>query len=109
MPFYREKSVIIEARQLTEDNAKDILEWTLSHDSLFNYILDGKLVIGSRGGDHEASVGDWIIRGDKNKFRVCNPEDFEMLYESEPLPEVERVPHEDLHVVLMRLGLIDDE
>lgn len=84
MPYFREKSAVIEARQLTEDNAKDILEWTQSYDSLFNYILDGKLVIGTRGSDHEASAGDWIIRGVENKFRVCDPEVFEMLYESEP-------------------------
>lgn len=108
MPFFMKKPVIIEARQLTEDNAKDLLEWTQSYDSLFNYISDGKLVIGTRGGDHEASVGDWIIRVE-NKFCVCKPEVFEMTYEQRPLPEIERAPYEDLHAVLMRLGLTEDE
>lgn len=40
-------------------------------------------------GLHEASPGDWIIKGVKNELYPCKPEIFAMTYDPAPEPETE--------------------
>ena len=39
-----------------------------------------RLVIRTDEGDHEAAVGDWIIKGAKGEFKICKPDIFETTY-----------------------------
>lgn len=41
----------------------------------------GGLVIKTLGGEHLASIGDWIIRGVKGEFYPCKPDIFDATYE----------------------------
>lgn len=77
MGMYRKKAVIIEARQWTGSNAVELLDWIKP-----TAIQDGStLVIPTLEGDHEASLGDWIICGVKGEFYPCKPDIFAMTYE----------------------------
>lgn len=40
-----------------------------------------KLIIPTLEGDHETSVGDYIIKGIKGEFYPCKPDIFEATYE----------------------------
>jgi hypothetical protein len=89
---FRKKPVVIEARQLTPNNAEDIGAWcgalkctNGSYDSyLWGWALDvhdRTLRIPTLEGDHSASMGDWIIQGIKGEFYPCKPDIFEATYE----------------------------
>lgn len=80
MPFYREKPVVIEAVQWTGGNAVSLLDWIGESAE-----QDGPdLIIHTLEGDHEASLGDWIIKGVKGEFYPCKPDIFEATYEAVP-------------------------
>jgi hypothetical protein len=70
MPFFQKKPVIIEARQLTNDNIDEIIHWI---DSISG---DGRCIR-----SYEAAIGDWIIKGVKSEFYPCKPDIFEMTYQ----------------------------
>ena len=93
MPFFQKKPVVIEARQLTNDNASEILDW-INSSSTQRYSFLGELyvdvltrsvlqplLIRNLEGDHEATIGDWIIKGVKGEFYPCKPDIFEMTYQ----------------------------
>ena len=85
MPFFQKKPVVIEARQLTNDNLDEIIQWI---DSVSNCWLCSRsssisdpLLIRTLEGNHVATIGDWIIKGVKGEFYPCKPDIFEMTYQ----------------------------
>ena len=77
MPQFRKKPVVIEARQWTGANAVDLLDWVGG-----DVRQDGaSIIIPTLEGDHEASLGDWIIRGVAGEHYPCKPDIFEATYE----------------------------
>lgn len=77
MPMFRKKPVVIEARQWTGGNAVNLLDWIKPEARQEGSVL----VIPTLEGDHEASLGDWIIKGVKGEFYPCKPDIFEATYE----------------------------
>ena len=80
MPFFQKKPVGIEARQLTKDNRDEILAWINSSGKDCYPSRGCSLVIQTLEGDHQATIGDWIIKGVKGEFYPCKPDIFEMTY-----------------------------
>ncbi len=83
---FRKKPVVIEARQLSGDNAPDILFWIGSNQTepgphIAHVNKHGEVIIRTLEGDHRADVGDWIIRGVKGEFYPCRDDIFRMTYE----------------------------
>ena len=83
MPFFQKKPVVIEARQLTKDNFGEILAWVNSDSKNWydSSCISRLLVIKTLEGDHQAKIGDWIIKGVKGEFYPCKPDIFEMTYQ----------------------------
>lgn len=77
MAKYRKKPVVIDAVQWTGGNAVPLLDWI--GDS--GRQLGPSLLIETLEGVHEASLGDWIIKGVKGEFYPCKPDIFEATYE----------------------------
>lgn len=107
MPFYRKKPVVIEARKYSGDNADEIIHWAGA--KLVDVDLDSpleihtkslfKLVIETLEGEHEVSLGDYVIKGVAGEFYPCKPDIFALTYEEEPWPEcdfgtMEEIQHE---------------
>lgn len=86
---FRKKPVVIEARQLTAENALEVAEWCGAKRSVYGDLLWGtalpieqrSIVIETLEGDHCGNMGDWIIKGIKGEFYPCRPDIFEMTYE----------------------------
>jgi hypothetical protein len=89
---FRKKPVVIEARQLTLENAEELGAWcgarkckSVLYDSyLWAWALsinDRHLRIPTLEGDQIASIGDWVIQGVEGEFYPCKPDIFEMTYE----------------------------
>ncbi len=77
---YRKKPVVIEANQLTIENAHALALWSnaILHESKF---IPEFLIIHTLEGDHKAEIGDWIIKGVNGEFYPCKPDIFEKTYE----------------------------
>jgi hypothetical protein len=81
MGQYRKKPVVIEARQFESrsfDHMQELVRWIGAkayHDgeAIFIFTLEG---------EHEASLGDWIIQGVEGEFYPCKPAIFAKTYES---------------------------
>lgn len=80
MPLYRKKPVVIEAVQWTGDNLREIKEF-MEVDSVPYNAQKDSFLIKTLEGNHEASKGDWIIKGVKGEFYPCKPDIFELTYE----------------------------
>lgn len=92
----RKKPVEIEAVQWTGENFKEVTDFI--GDSRKWYIESGtdvpcSLVIETLEGDHQAKIGDYIIRGVKGEVYPCKPDIFEMTYEVEPFVDAAPVVH----------------
>lgn len=74
---WRKKSVVIEAIQWTGSNAVTLLDWIKPEARQEGAVI----VIPTLEGDHEASLGDWIIKGVAGEFYPCKPDIFTMTYE----------------------------
>lgn len=88
MKKFRKKPVVIEAIQLGEENAGEIVG--LINGNGAEAFMRGGSGGGSRGGAvfietlegrHRADPGDWIIRGVQGEFYPCKPDIFEQTYE----------------------------
>ena len=87
---YRKKPVEIEAMQLTETNAAEVKRWVESFYHLPVVMRGGPgggskgatLIIRTLEGDHEASVGDQVIRGIQDEAYPCKPDIFDATYEA---------------------------
>lgn len=74
---YVKKPIAVEARQWTGDNAVELLDW-IERDAKQ---IGSSLIIHTLEGDHEASLGDWIIRGVRGEHYPCKPDIFKETYE----------------------------
>jgi len=83
MPQFRKKPVVIEARQLTMETAEDISKWCGSTQSFTKgpFRAVSGIMVPALESPHEASWGDWIIKGVKGEFYPCKPDIFEATYE----------------------------
>lgn len=91
MPFFQKKPVIVEARQLTNDNLDEIIQWIDSvrgdghcwkaqgfdHQRMLVIQTDDPYLEGV----YRATIGDWIIKGVKGEFYPRKPDIFEMTYQ----------------------------
>lgn len=80
---YRKKPVVIEAIQYRGYNSLPLVKKLMGNE--FEKVLfkpnSEKLIIPTLEGDHETSVGDYIIKGIKGEFYPCKPDIFEATYE----------------------------
>lgn len=85
---YRKKPVVIEAMQLTETNAADVMQWLASFGT--DVVMRGgpeggsvgaTLVIKTLEGNHLCSVWDFAIRGVQDEAYPCKPDIFRETYE----------------------------
>jgi hypothetical protein len=83
MPKFRKKPVVISARQLSLENSDEIMKWcgSTKHWTKPPFRAVTGIIVPTLEGDHEASWGDWIIKGVKGEFYPCKPDIFEMTYE----------------------------
>lgn len=87
---FRKKPVVIEAVQWVGGNAVTLLDWIGESAR-----QDGStLIIATLEGDHEATLGDWIIKGVKGEFYPCKPDIFDATYEA---AETEETDHGSDH------------
>ena len=78
---FRKKPVVIEAMQWLGNNYGEMklflddsmICWHYNHNTLSIQALEGAMI---------ASVGDWVIRGEKGEFYLCKPDIFDATYES---------------------------
>ena len=89
MGKYRKKPVTIDAEQWTGDNMEAILKFlgdTQIAADKNHYVdeqrLPGGLIIKTLEGEHQAAIGDWIIKGVQGEFYPCKPDVFEATYEA---------------------------
>lgn len=88
---YRKKPVVVEAMQFTGKNALEVMTWAntfatgeSSIPAFGEDFVTGlqELTIKTLEGTHEATPGDYIIRGVKNELYPCKPDIFEQTYEA---------------------------
>ncbi len=81
MPKYRKKPVIVEARQLTEENMVELKEWC-DGELVPNTLTEGyDLFINTLEGLMHADINDYIIRGVEGEFYPCKPDIFGKTYD----------------------------
>lgn len=80
MPFYRKRPVVIEAIEWTGENIKEIADFM--HWRMFSHDFRSGLIIHTLEGNHNATVGDFIIKGVHGEFYPCKPEIFAATYEA---------------------------
>ncbi len=92
MAKYRKKPVIIDALKWNGGNHRPMWDFltgrtedymeTSSKDFEIDFAkTEGGLVIKTLEGNHNASIGDYIIKGIKGEFYPCKPDIFEATYE----------------------------
>ena len=74
---YRKKPVVIEAVKWSGNNLDEILEFVGEPA----YVVGGELFIKTFEGDHQANVGDFVIKGVAGEFYPCKPDIFYKTYE----------------------------
>ncbi len=83
MAKYRKKPVVIEARLLTFETAKEIMEWCGGrHWSKPPMRMVTGITIPTLEGDMDAGFGDWIIQGVAGEFYPCKDTIFQATYEA---------------------------
>lgn len=88
MPFFQKKPVVIEAKQLTPESVEEIKQWVNGAWDMFDDSLMVGLMIPTLESPHEASFGDWIIKGVEGEFYPCKPQIFEKTYD----PMIKKLP-----------------
>jgi hypothetical protein len=84
---FRKKPVVIEAVQWCGNNLKEITtflgyEPRSKTDKYYRkLLLPEVLMIETLESPHEATEGDWVIKGIKGEFYPCKPDIFEATYE----------------------------
>jgi hypothetical protein len=83
MAKYRKKPVVIEAWQLTLENSEDLMAMVGGrHWSRPPLRQVTGLIVPTLEGEHQASFGDFIIRGVKGEFYPCKPDIFAATYDA---------------------------
>jgi len=78
---YRKKPVVIEAMQLTSNDAlAAAIEWCGGHPWMVG--MEPGVQIKTLEGTMYAGPGDWIIKGVKGEFYPCKPDIFAATYEA---------------------------
>jgi hypothetical protein len=95
--------VEIEAVQWTGRNTQEIVAFCGSALLALERRPGGKMFIGTLEGPHQASVGDYIIKGVKGEFYPCKPDIFEATYE-EILVRQNRFPPENNYCIAINAG-----
>ena len=77
MGMYRNKPVVIEAREVTRESLADVMKWCggSSRSRL------SPIAIETPAGTWRADFGDWIVKDTNGQFRPCKPDIFENTYE----------------------------
>lgn len=80
---FRKKPVVIEAMQFVYDNGFQIIQWATKNNVTIVWQRGSgdTLSIPTLEGDHQAKLGDWIIKGVRGEFYPCKPDIFEATYE----------------------------
>lgn len=80
---YRKKPVVVEARQITIENAKELAAWCGGRCEywMINPPKFGCIHINTLEGEMYAKPCDWIIKGIAGEFYPCKPDIFEKTYE----------------------------
>lgn len=78
---YRKKPVVIDAIQYTGDNADDIERFVGRKLDAWRDGARFGLLIPTLESPHEASVGDYILRGVQGEYYPCKPDIFTATYE----------------------------
>lgn len=79
---YKKKPIIIEAVQFTGDNFEECCKFVGTQNLNDGTSEDEKYIgISTLEGDHNTSVGDYIIKGVQGEFYPCKPDIFEATYE----------------------------
>ena len=78
---YRKKPVEIEALEFTEENAKDVADWSGGYIGRNDLTADPYIRLPTLEGIMTANVGDYIIKGVKGEFYPCKPDIFELTYD----------------------------
>jgi len=85
MAKYRKKPVVIEAQQVSWENAASVASWCAGTVSDSGFVPSGgmwvTISIPTLEGTMKANLGDFVIRGVKGEFYPCKPDIFEATYE----------------------------
>ena len=90
MPRYRKKPVVVNAYQMTNENALDYWNWPawlqagLTKDPMQEGAVirrEGEIRIQTLEGTQLVSPNDYIIEGIKGEIYPCKPDIFEATYE----------------------------
>ena len=74
------KPIVIEAVQWDGNNLHEVM--TFGGQNLVFAGNYNQILIYTKEGTMQASVGDWIIKGIKGEFYPCKPDIFEATYEA---------------------------
>lgn len=88
MPFFTKKPVTIEARQYDGRlaTAEALIDWIEAYGGRTRYSITPagrRFFIDTLEGTHEATPGDWIIKGVKGEFYPCKPDIFALTYDAQ--------------------------
>jgi hypothetical protein len=85
VPKFRKKPVVVEARQVTVEDADAVAAWCGARVKVYKVKRSGDAVIEmevtTQEGLATANYRDWVVRGPGGVVRVYGPEDFESTYE----------------------------
>ena len=86
MAKFRKKPVEIEAVKFTRHNWDEIKSFT--NYAAYTLTIEGRIngiatcIIPTLEGPHNATEGDWIIKGIKGEFYPCKPDIFAATYDA---------------------------
>lgn len=87
MGKFRKKPVVVEAMKYTRDSRAELLAWIGAAAQGAGVDEDGatyelrRIRISTPGGQVQADIGDWIIKGVAGEFYLCKPDIFAATYE----------------------------
>lgn len=112
---YRKKPVVIDALQWNgKSNLKEVVEFlgvrlngfekvSIPNQSPEQEDLVTKIIIHTLEGDHDASIGDYIIKGIKGEYYPCKPDIFEATYEAVTEQTMYRQQEVAIHLSVRRM------
>lgn len=80
MPYYRKKPIPVEARQFTGDNFQELQYWNNDFIALSDYSEDA-FCVHTLDGPIRGERGDYIVKGVRGEFYICQKDIFEETYE----------------------------
>ena len=80
MPNYRKKPILVEARQFTGDNFQELQYWGNDFVALSDYNEDA-ICVHTLEGPVWGEKGDYIVKGARGEFYICQKDLFEETYE----------------------------